>query len=183
MRKLITYSLTLLVFCFSTIRAQETEKKSTFKLPVISVAQGVLNFNGDIGYNKLNQPLYSQSGLEISIQNHTEGRLSFGLYFLSGRMTGEENTVDKHSNFQASIFSQSLRARYEFINNKRSDQVLFPYVTAGIEYVSFRSKTDLFDNNGDFIIIGQMAQFVIQQNQETIRIHQSQGEITLMRQV
>ncbi|MBK6987638.1 MAG: hypothetical protein IPH33_05010 [Bacteroidetes bacterium] len=150
MRKLIIYSVTLLVFCFSTIRAQETEKKSTFKLPVISVAQGVLNFNGDIGYNKLNQPLYSQSGLEISIQNHTEGRLSFGLYFLSGRMTGEENTVDKHSNFQASIFSQSLRARYEFINNKRSDQVLFPYVTAGIEYVSFRSKTDLFDNNGDF---------------------------------
>ena len=48
MRKLIIYSVTLLVFCFSTIRAQETEKKSTFKVPVISVAQVGLNLNGDM---------------------------------------------------------------------------------------------------------------------------------------
>ena len=150
MRILLTCSLALSLITAENSIAQDAAKKSTFKLPVISISQGILNFNGDIGYNKLNQPLTAHSGLEISFQNHTEGRLSFGLFFLSGRMTGEENTVNNHSNFKASIFSQSLRIRYELVNKKRSDQVLFPYITAGVEYISFRSKTDLFDDNGDF---------------------------------
>ena len=146
--KSIVFSV--LLFTFNFVNGQDVPKKSNFKLPVISIAQGVLNFNGDIGYDKLNQPLTAHSGIEISIQNHTEGRLSFGLFFLSGRMTGEENSLSNHSNFKTSIFSQSLRVRYEFASKKRSDQVLFPYVTAGLEFISFRSKTDLFDDNGDF---------------------------------
>lgn len=150
MRILFTYSFTLLLLCATIVKAQETEKKSTFKLPVISIAEGAMNFNGDVGYDRLNEPLLSHSGLEISIQNHTDGRLSFGLYFLSGTMVGEENTVEKHVNFKTSIFSQSLRARYEFISKKRSDQVLIPYITAGVEYISFNSKTDLFDDNGNY---------------------------------
>lgn len=150
MRILLTCSLALTFFITNNSSAQEAPKKSSFKLPVLSISQGVMNFNGDIGYNRLNQPLTANSGLEFSIQNHTDGPLSFGLFFLSGRMTGEENTVDKHSNFRASVFSQSLRVRYELVSRKRSDQVLFPYVTAGVEYISFRSKTDLFDANGNF---------------------------------
>jgi len=122
MRILFTYSFTILLWCATIVNAQETEKKSAFKLPVISIAEGAMNFNGDVGYDHLNEPLLSHSGLEISIQNHTDGRLSFGLYFLSGTMVGEENTVEKHVNFKSSIFSQSLRARYEFISKKRSDR-------------------------------------------------------------
>ena len=150
MRILLTCSLATILLLSENSFAQDAVKKSNFKLPVISLSQGVMNFNGDIGYNRLNQPLTAHSGLEFSFQNHTEGPLSFGIFFLSGRMTGEENTVDKHSNFKSSIFSQSLRVRYELVSKKRSDQVLFPYVTAGIEYISFRSKTDLFDENGNF---------------------------------
>ncbi len=146
----VVYFFYCFLFLSITTNGQETVTKSKLKMPVISFAQGVLNFNGDIGYNKLNQPLTSHSGFEISIQNHTEGRLSFGLHILSGRMTGEENTVDQHANFKTSIFSEGLRVRYELINRKRSDQILIPYLTAGIEYISFRSKTDLYDENGDF---------------------------------
>lgn len=138
-----------LLLLFPTTTTFGQDSKGKLVLPIITFSQGVLNFNGDIGYDRLNQPIHAHSGFEIGIQNHTEGRLSFGLFLLSGRMTGEESKINRNQNFKTSIFSESLRVKYEWVSNKRSDQVLFPYVTVGLELMTFHSKVDLKDANGN----------------------------------
>ncbi|MFN8165317.1 MAG: hypothetical protein U0X76_03885 [Bacteroidia bacterium] len=142
---LVLFSLPLLT------RAQDSAETSApkFKMPVIGFSQGVMNFNGDIGYDRLNQPLWSRSGFQLEIQNHTENRLSFGVYILSGRLLGEDNSDIRNLNFKSSIVAEGIRVRYELLSNRTSEQVLIPYITAGIEYLSFKSKADLKDANGN----------------------------------
>ena len=140
------FSLIIVLLCATIVFGQE--EKETMKLPVITLTQGILNFNGDIGYNRLNEPLIAHSGFEFGIQNHTDGRLTFGLFILAGQITGEVSSINRNQNFRTSIFSESLRARYEWISHTRADQILIPYVTAGIEFLTFNTKADLLDASG-----------------------------------
>ena len=124
-----------------------TSKKS-FYLPILSFAQGIMNFNGDVGYNKFNQPFTARSGFQIELQFQSANRLSFALFLLSGRVFGDEKTVTRTANFKSTIVSEGFMLRYDFISKKNDDQILVPYLTAGVEYMFFRSKTDLLDASG-----------------------------------
>jgi opacity protein-like surface antigen len=122
--------------------------KKSFYLPILSFAQGVMNFNGDVGYNKFNQPFTARSAFQIELQFQSSHRLSFALFLLSGRAFGDEKTVLRTANFKSTIVSEGFMLRYDFISNKNDDQILVPYLTAGVEYMFFRSKTDLLDATG-----------------------------------
>ena len=130
--------------------AQENVQKESkrFRLPIIGAGMGMLNFNGDVGYTRLNEPLTARSGFQIDIQQMTENRLSFGLFLMSGKMLGEEKTISTALNFKSSIFSEGLFLRYDFKSRKRSDQILIPFLTVGVEYLVFNTRSDLVDANG-----------------------------------
>lgn len=128
----------------------ETIELKKLKLPVISVGVGLLNFSGDVGYNRLNEPLTARSGLQIEIQPQTEKRFSFSIFILSGKIFGDEKTYKRTLNFTSSIFSEGLMFRYDFLNRKRTDQMLIPFITAGLEYMVFNSRTDLKDAQGKY---------------------------------
>lgn len=130
-----------------TIHAQEGSLRSN--LPVISVAPGVFNFLGDIGYSGPNEPILGKKGFQIEVQHHSKTRLSFAAILLSGQVFGEEQDRTKALNFKASIVAEGIMVRYDFINRKRSDQILIPYVTAGVEYMFFHTFADLKDAEGN----------------------------------
>jgi hypothetical protein len=124
---------------------------STFaqsNLPVISIVEGVLNFNGDVGYGHLNEPLTARTGFQIELQKHTEKRLSYSVFLLSGKIFGEERTPERALNFTSSILTEGIMLRYDFISNKKQ-QVLIPFITAGVEYAIFHPKADLKDRFGN----------------------------------
>ncbi len=129
-------------------KADEKSESKPFQLPVISVAPGMLLFSGDIGYNGVHEPLVSRSGFQFEIQHQTESRMSIALFLLTAKTLGEEKTINRALNFKTSIFSEGLMLRYDFISRKRADQIIIPYITAGIEYLTFNSRTDLYDENG-----------------------------------
>jgi hypothetical protein len=131
----------------SNVARPEKMKKSIF-LPILSVAQGVMNFNGDVGYSKFNQPFTARSGFQFELQFQSAHRMSFALFILSGRVWGDEKTVNRTANFKSSIVSEGFLLRYDFLNNKNEDQILVPFLTAGFEYMFFHSKTDLLDAQG-----------------------------------
>lgn len=128
--------------------AQEEKTTKPFPYPVISYSQGLLNFSGDVGNTSLSEPLTSRSGFQIEIQNHTEKNFSFSLFFMSGRLLGDEKTIDRALNFRTKLMSGGLMFRYDFISRKRSDQILIPFLTAGFEYMRFETYSDLKDGNG-----------------------------------
>jgi len=130
-------------------REQAGKRNVKSFLPVVSLAPGVFNFIGDVGYTKANEPFFNKSGFQIELQLQTKSRISFAATLLSGKVYGEEQDRSKALNFQSSIVAEGIMVRYDFINKKRSDQILIPYVTAGVEYVIFHSFADLKDAEGN----------------------------------
>ena len=140
----ILFIFTLHAFAQDTV----TQEPKHFRLPVISLGVGLLNFSGDVGYNHLNQPLTARSGFQLEVQPQTENRFSFSLFILSGKIIGDEKTYNRSLNFSSSIFNEGLMLRYDFLSRKRDDQILIPFLTAGVEYMVFHSRTDLLDAKG-----------------------------------
>ncbi len=142
----------LLVFIgFLTSEATPTDSANGQKnLPVLSVGAGIMSFSGDVGYSGLNQPLTARSGWQLELQKHTDTRLSFSLFLLSGKVFGNEKSFTRTLNFESGILSEGIMVRYDFINRKRSDQVIVPFITAGLEYIIFHPKADLKDGAGNY---------------------------------
>ena len=108
-----------------------------------------MSFVGDAGYNHFNEPLLAKHGFQIEIQNYTANRFAFSIFLLSGKVFGNEKTLARQLNFQSGILSEGIQARYDFLSEKNSQQALIPFVSAGIEYISFHPKADMKDANGN----------------------------------
>ena len=145
------FLLILLTFSNTLVQAQSESDSTVEKvhhLPVISIGQGVLNFIGDIGYSRLNQPFTARSGFQLEVQHHTSSRLSIAAFILSGRIFGEEKSLMRTLNFRSSMVAEGIMLRFDFSSKNNSQQILIPYITAGVEYVFFHAKADLKDANG-----------------------------------
>src|SRR3954470_17247492 len=120
MKRTLLYLLFSLT-SFALFAQEETTPVQTPKaapLPVISIAQGLINFSGDVGYDQLNQPLKTRSAFQIELQNHTNNSLSFSLFYLNGYITGEEKTYERAVNFQSKFMSGGVMLRYDFLSKK-----------------------------------------------------------------
>ena len=118
------------------------------QLPTISIAEGIMSFIGDAGYSHFNEPFLARNGFQIEVQKYSDTRVSFSLFLLSGKVFANEKTINRQLNFQTGILSEGLQVRYDFISKKNPQQVMIPFITAGIEYVVFNPKADLKDANG-----------------------------------
>ncbi|MCX6273768.1 MAG: hypothetical protein NTV09_01000 [Bacteroidetes bacterium] len=128
----------------------DTTASHSSRLPVISVSQGRMYFLGDVGYNHLNEPVTSKSGLQFELQKHTNSRLSISLFILGGRVSGQERNESGRLNFESGIVAEGLQLRYDFYSRKKTKQFLTPYISAGIEYMVFHARGDLKDANGNY---------------------------------
>jgi hypothetical protein len=144
--------LTLILYLFSLPSYSEEPESKTRPgsgLPEFSVAPGVFKFIGDIGYNKANEPLLGKSGFQVELQFRIRSGLSVSGMFLSGQLEGDDRTRAGALNFRTTLFAEGIMFRYDFINRKQASQVLIPYLNAGIEYVFFKTYSDLLDANGN----------------------------------
>lgn len=91
---------------------------------------------------QLNQPLQAKSGYHLEVQFLQKNNFALSAFVLSGVIAADNR---QGLNFKSTVFTEGLMLRYDFINKKNEDQVLIPYLTAGVEYILFRSKSDLKD--------------------------------------
>lgn len=130
-------------------RDRDTTARSS-ALPVISLAEGMMYFMGDVGYSHPNQPVTSKSGMQLEVQMHTRSRLSFSIFILGGKVSGQEKTSYSQLNFESGIVAEGLQLRYDFFSRKKDKQVLVPFISAGLEYMVFHARGDLKDGNGEY---------------------------------
>jgi hypothetical protein len=117
--------------------------------PVISVGPGILFYKGDIGNKAKSESFFSHSGLQVELQLITNSRISVSAFYMSGKVSANNYDYTRPLNFQSSIFSQGLQARYDFISKRHPDATITPFIGAGVEILFFRSYTDLLDANGN----------------------------------
>ncbi len=150
LKRVFFYALMLISAKSFSIDRDTTSASASSKLPVISFAQGMMYFLGDVGYSHLNEPVTSKSGLQLELQKHTNTRLSISLFILGGKVAGEKKLDVGQVDFESGIVAEGLQLRYDFTSRKRPNQFLTPYLSVGIEYMVFHARGDLKDANGNY---------------------------------
>lgn len=123
-----------------------TEKQCRF-LPVVGLGAGSLLFYGDVGYKSLNEPLKFKIGYSVSIEENYFKDFNIGIKIHTGKVYGNEKSIFVNENFESSIFAAGLNINYNII--KEEAQTILPFLSAGLEAISFKVNADLKDINGN----------------------------------
>jgi hypothetical protein len=152
MRKTILIPILL---CFATFSAvAQTDSTGTALpegksyLPAVLISKGAMSFIGDVGYNHFNEPFLHQGGFQVTVQFRSKSKLSPSLYYLNGSISANEKTAARTLNFKTDLSALGLQISYQFICSDRPRQILVPYLSAGIEYISFTPNGDLKNSEG-----------------------------------
>jgi hypothetical protein len=123
-------------------------QRSSKAMPAVQVAHGAMNFIGDVGYNRLNEPLLHRFGYEVSVRFFPKSILSPSVYFLTGKVGANEKTSYRALNFETPLNGFGASLSYRFDRPAGPRKILVPFITVGIEYLSFTPKGDLKSAEG-----------------------------------
>jgi hypothetical protein len=154
----------LLVFLISFASAQEEDIDSLLRKeiivgnpvykPVIGFGAGIINFYGDVRNNFFN-PMIGNYAFKVNVSTFIDRQQCFlgNFFFLTGNMTGNERSyedLDRNLNFRSNMITFGINMEYNFGHVFKNDQLVFkPFLSAGIENITFSSKGDLFDAEGN----------------------------------
>lgn len=155
--------LTLLfiaVLGFTAVKAQENidstqveEQKEKKKVPLTySLNLGFYNYRGDVGYIR---ELGTVESFTPAVHIGAEYKLhsAFGIGLNAGYGTLVKNEVERNSfrNFKSAILSGGLRATFHFANGfiLAEDYPIDPFISFGVDALSFTPKADLLDKDGN----------------------------------
>lgn len=143
------------LLCFAALPAiAQTDSTATALpegksyLPSILISKGAMSFIGDVGYKQFNEPFLHQGGFQVAVQFRSKSKLSPSLYYLNGSVSANEKTAARTLNFKTDLSALGLQLNYQFICRDRPRQILVPYLSAGIEYISFTPNGDLKNAEG-----------------------------------
>lgn len=116
--------------------------------PVVSVGYGVMNFFGDVR-SRSRLPVVGNPAIKVNLTTFIDNQQHFAanFYFLTGTLTGDQRSVSDLSqnlNFSSTILSIGLSARYAFGHLISSEMKIRPYLSLGLEQLSFNTYGDLF---------------------------------------
>src|SRR5665213_1297381 len=114
----------------------------------IGVGGGITSFYGNIGQNKINDPVKFKDGFSIDIQKNFSRHLGLDFFITGVRLYGYENSIGSNLNFLSSTFNEGLMIRYD-LGQKKHDQFITPFLGIGISILSFNTKSDLKDAEGN----------------------------------
>jgi hypothetical protein len=144
-----TAGLLCLLFCLSIFATAQTDSEppKESKLPTVGIGDGMMIFSGDVGKFSVAEPMYARNGLYLEVQKKSKSRTDVSLFFLAGKLEGNVSNEFRNLNFLSSVTAEGLNVRYHFSSNK--DKILVPYISIGIEVISFATKSDLYDAGGN----------------------------------
>ncbi|MDC1188867.1 hypothetical protein N8089_03650 [Flavobacteriales bacterium] len=152
-----------LVFCIllgsSIAQAQETPDssstdKDTSRLAPIyyNMGVGLLNYRGDVGVIKdLGTTENLQVGFHAGVEYKITSSLGVSLNGGYATLTKNERTGNSNVNFQTKVINAGLSASFHFANGfiLAEDYRIDPFISIGIDFLSFNSKTDSLDASGN----------------------------------
>jgi hypothetical protein len=144
-----TAGVLCLLFCVSLfVCAQtDTDPPKESNLPTVGIGDGIMIFSGDVGKLSVAEPMYTRNGLYLEVQKKSKSRTDVSLFFLTGKLYGNVSNEFRNLNFLSSVTVEGLNVRYHFSSNK--EKTLVPYISVGIEVLSFATKSDLYDASGN----------------------------------
>ncbi len=141
---------------FFTYSEEEMSKYLEYK-PILKFGFGSFTYLGDVRDAYYGHPLIGRKPVMIGISRKINSFLALDFDVTKGYLSGMERTTERNLNFLTDVFIGGLQLRYNFEHLlKKKDvflaleeyRVLLPFVSIGIETMSFNSKGDLYDAEG-----------------------------------
>ncbi len=116
--------------------------------PKVGLGAGIFTFFGDVHDNNYSHLFTSSIGYELMFARNISKSFDLELKAVLGNLTINERSLERNLNFSSGIFNGSANLVYNFNNLYKRPKMLHPYLSVGIGYLHFDSKTDLYDANG-----------------------------------
>lgn len=156
MRKKLLTSFFILLSYFSVFSQDDgediVEKKKYEFVPAIGAGIGFSKFYGDVEDKGKSNVHYLGNKLcyNAAFRANISRSFFFSLDAIFGKLSGNENSKGSHRNFQSEIFSAGLNIEYNFAGFYRKKKAFItPYLGTGFYYVNFKTRTDIYDENGN----------------------------------
>lgn len=150
----ILFSLALLTFAVSIFAQtdiedllyQEVENVDPVYKPYIGLGVGSFGFFGDV-QNVDPNPLTASLGYKFELTTYIDNKRYYkgNFYAMTGSLTGNERSYSDPSrnlNFKSQIFAFGVNVNYDFDHFYKKYRKLHPFVSLGIELLTFDSKID-----------------------------------------
>jgi hypothetical protein len=116
--------------------------------PVVGFGVGVFNFLGDIK-NPDQNILSGTPGYNVNVATFVDNKqyIRANFFFTYGSLSGNERSYSdlmRNMNFKSEIMVFGVNLNYDFDNFYKTYRRVHPYVSLGIETLTFNSKTDSF---------------------------------------
>ncbi len=112
--------------------------------PFIGIGPSILTFYGDVTDKKFIPSVKNKIGFNISASEYVKKYLFISARAMFGTVGATENGP-RFANFVSKIRSGGINVSYNFDHFLPSKRRLEPFVTTGLEYFEFLTKTDLLD--------------------------------------
>ena len=148
---LLTASLFLTISAFAqegkTVVPKD-ESKDAFYKPRIGLSAGVFTFFGEVRDNTFSHLFTSSMAYELNVGRNISKSFALELRVMHGNMKVNERGIDNNYNFKSNIWNGSANIVYNFDNFYKKPKVIMPFLSVGLGYLSFDSKTDLLSSTG-----------------------------------
>jgi len=129
----------------NSLLREEVKVENPVYKPVVGFGMGILNFHGDVRNNNRN-PVLGTPAYRLNVATFLDNKHYFKTNFalIIGTLTGNEQSMDSlyNRNFSSDIISFGLNVHYDFRHFIKKSPV-HPFISLGLENISFNSKTDL----------------------------------------
>jgi len=151
-RNLGRYLFCTLIACsVSGLQAQELDKETLHDNGDFTVGAGVgiYRFLGDVG-SENERPIAITKGLQLGVEKRFHHHISTGLEFGIGKLRKSERGLTRNLNFESKIWMLQLEGIFHFDNEllMKRTSLIAPYVSAGVAFVKFDPRGDLYDDEG-----------------------------------
>jgi hypothetical protein len=133
---------------YDSLLIKKTIVENPVYKPVIGFGAGITHFYGDVE-NSNGNPLMGSNTFKLTVSTFLGGTRSFigNFHALFGSLTGIERSYDNpelNLNFKSDVMVFGFNAEYNFSQFfSKPEGILRPFVSVGIENISFNSKGEL----------------------------------------
>lgn len=120
--------------------------------PVMGAGVGIFNFLGDVK-NANQGPLTGTPGFKVNVATFVDNKqyLRANFYFMKGTLSANERSYSnplRNMNFHSDVMIFGINLNYDFDNLYKQYQRVHPFISVGIETITFNSSTDSLTNVG-----------------------------------
>lgn len=119
------------------------------ELIAVSAGAGVLTFNGDVGSSSLvGSYSFIRGGYSFSAEKYFNKNIGLSLHLMNGKIARDEKASDNIYKRNFESFISQIGISGIFLARGKKEQLIIPYLSAGIAALSFNPCTDIIDKNG-----------------------------------